>query len=475
MALATQCPHCHTRFRVAADQLKLRGGIVRCGACQAIFDGSAHLIDLDAAARKDEPPASSPASPPSSPASTPAPEAAPAPHDEPDGEVPVYTLELGHTLDPLGILPEAVTPDETQADDADAPASTPAVADLSDRVEPTFALTEHAPAAETAPVADFSPRTREADAPASYAPAERVEPSFGLPVDEELVAQPVRGEEALEETHAPATAADSVPLDAAPAPAEADTAPPTPPAAPAPWLAAAADVPPGALPLRASSGNAPAAASIPPPPPTLKPASKSGGKGSKNARRSKLTPTRIDAPKLRVPESDEPEFVKRSKRQEQAGRLRRIVMGVGVAILLLLLAAQAVLEFRNVLAARVPPLKPLLAGACVPFGCRVGLPAQVENLAIETGELSPLGSDTYTLNTLLRNSGNLVQAWPAIQLELIDDAGKPLLRRVFKPAEYVPAPALAGGFAARSEQPVRLDFALAGPKPAGYHLFVFYP
>jgi predicted Zn finger-like uncharacterized protein len=50
MALATQCPHCHTTFRVASDQLKLRGGIVRCGACQSIFDGNAHLIDLDALA-----------------------------------------------------------------------------------------------------------------------------------------------------------------------------------------------------------------------------------------------------------------------------------------------------------------------------------------------------------------------------------------------------------------------------------------
>jgi predicted Zn finger-like uncharacterized protein len=48
MALATQCPHCGTQFRVAADQLKLRGGIVRCGACQQIFDGNSALIDLAA-------------------------------------------------------------------------------------------------------------------------------------------------------------------------------------------------------------------------------------------------------------------------------------------------------------------------------------------------------------------------------------------------------------------------------------------
>src|SRR5450830_508820 len=48
MALATICPHCHTTFRVAADQLKLRGGIVRCGACNEVFDGAAALVDLDA-------------------------------------------------------------------------------------------------------------------------------------------------------------------------------------------------------------------------------------------------------------------------------------------------------------------------------------------------------------------------------------------------------------------------------------------
>jgi predicted Zn finger-like uncharacterized protein len=45
MALATKCPHCNTIFRVAADQLKLRGGIVRCGACHEVFDGNAALVE----------------------------------------------------------------------------------------------------------------------------------------------------------------------------------------------------------------------------------------------------------------------------------------------------------------------------------------------------------------------------------------------------------------------------------------------
>lgn len=43
MVLATRCPNCHTVFRVVADQLKLRNGLVRCGTCQHVFDGRSEL------------------------------------------------------------------------------------------------------------------------------------------------------------------------------------------------------------------------------------------------------------------------------------------------------------------------------------------------------------------------------------------------------------------------------------------------
>lgn len=47
MALATRCPNCHALFRVAADQLKLRGGLVRCGACRHVFDATGTLSYVD--------------------------------------------------------------------------------------------------------------------------------------------------------------------------------------------------------------------------------------------------------------------------------------------------------------------------------------------------------------------------------------------------------------------------------------------
>jgi predicted Zn finger-like uncharacterized protein len=47
VALATRCPNCQALFRVVADQLKLRGGLVRCGACRHVFDAIGSLAYVD--------------------------------------------------------------------------------------------------------------------------------------------------------------------------------------------------------------------------------------------------------------------------------------------------------------------------------------------------------------------------------------------------------------------------------------------
>jgi len=60
MALATRCPNCQALFRVAPDQLKLRGGLVRCGACRHVFDAIGTLSYVDDAALATAPPEASP-------------------------------------------------------------------------------------------------------------------------------------------------------------------------------------------------------------------------------------------------------------------------------------------------------------------------------------------------------------------------------------------------------------------------------
>ena len=402
MALATQCPHCGTLFRVAADQLKLRGGIVRCGACQQVFDGNAGLVDLNA------PPSSRPPSPAAEPAVThEAPETdaanasdtAPdtAPDTPADTEQPIYTLEFDRALSPYGILPHASTEESEEQDVA--------------------LETEPAPA-----------------------------PANDVQVEEIVAAAPP------DDGHD-----EPEPVARGPAP----------------------DAPP--LLLRESAGGSLPIVSPAPSLPPLPPKSPRARAAEARSRRSKLTPTRIEeTPKLRVPEIDEPEFVRRGRQREQSSKAVRIAMIAGSILLLLALVVQAMVSFRDVLAARYPGLRPALASTCALFGCQVGLPARPDALVIETGELITLGGNAYTLSTVLRNGGDLALAWPSIELTLNDADDKPLVRRVFGPLDYVPQLADAegsniAGFGARAEQPIKIHFRLEGLEPSGYHIAVFYP
>jgi predicted Zn finger-like uncharacterized protein len=43
--MLTQCPACDTTFRVTAEQIKAKGGRVRCGQCQHAFNALDTLID----------------------------------------------------------------------------------------------------------------------------------------------------------------------------------------------------------------------------------------------------------------------------------------------------------------------------------------------------------------------------------------------------------------------------------------------
>ena len=56
MNLTTRCPNCATAFRVQPGQLSARGGKVRCGKCNTVFDGVAALVEEGAAAASESEP-----------------------------------------------------------------------------------------------------------------------------------------------------------------------------------------------------------------------------------------------------------------------------------------------------------------------------------------------------------------------------------------------------------------------------------
>ena len=117
MALATRCPHCQAVFRVVVDQLKLRGGLVRCGDCGQVFDAIGTLIYVDdatVAAAQEVPPLTLIGSPAESDAGAPTPAT-----DEPDAAPPapdVNTLALFE--EPRPAAQDAAVPADAVADDA---------------------------------------------------------------------------------------------------------------------------------------------------------------------------------------------------------------------------------------------------------------------------------------------------------------------------------------------------------------------
>ncbi|KHA79681.1 hypothetical protein NC77_05755 [Janthinobacterium lividum] len=415
MALATKCPHCNTIFRVAADQLKLRGGIVRCGTCREVFDGNAALIDPAAASPFLT---SGPGTAAPLPTSYPADNSLPSATDD----EPIYSLDFDTSFDPFGILPETAQLKDNEDDgehielDLDvalpdeALADTPAAASL-DLPESAATPAELPEPPLPQPMAPFKRRQID-DAPAfaTYLRDSRREPNL------ETVAAPA----------APALpAAEKVSLDK--------------PARREPTLADHSFTPLPAAPV------APDAA---------------------EEQEEPILP----------PADDEPAFVTLGRRREQSGKALRVAMAIGSVVLLLLLFLQVMTTFRNPLAAQFPQWKPTLVALCKLSGCQVDLPAQIEALAIEQGELQTLKDQTFSYVSLLRNQSRSVQAWPSIELILNDANDKPVLRRVIAPRDYLPATIdVSTGFAPRSEQTIKLYFALDQLTASGYHIAIFYP
>lgn len=454
MALATKCPHCNTIFRVAADQLKLRGGIVRCGTCKEVFDGNAALLDPAApllpVAGAAPAVMAQPAVPAPAPqviaAATPAPAPSGLPEHTSDdfplhGATPpaseaVYALDFDTSFDPFGILPE--TAQAVPDTHAIALPPVPAPAEAEPALELDLDTNPLQPAQPELPplAAPFRRRqAEEAPAFATYLRDSRREPQFDASPPAETPAA-----EAATMAMQGISLAKAEPSFDAVATVETATAPAAVPAS-----------------LRQEpSWEPPHAASLPAAEPV-----------------PDAEPAEAQEPEQ---ELDEPAFVTQGRRREQSGKALRVAMAAGSVFLLLLLLLQVMTTFRNPLAAQFPQFKPALSALCSISGCQVALPAQIEALAIEQGELQTLAPQTFSYVSLLRNHSRSVQAWPSIELTLNDSNDKPVVRRVFAPRDYLPAHiAVAGGLAPRSEQTIKLYFTLAQASASGYHIAIFYP
>jgi predicted Zn finger-like uncharacterized protein len=150
---------------------------------------------------------------------------------------------------------------------------------------------------------------------------------------------------------------------------------------------------------------------------------------------------------------------------------------ISILLLLLALLAQSAYFFRTELAARLPDLKPALIGYCKLLNCSVPLPQKSELMSIESSglEADPAHENQIILNALLRNRALFAQAFPSLELTLNDTQDKPIARRMFRPADYLPpSENEKTGLLPNREISLKLHLNTTSLKPVGYRLMLVY-
>lgn len=185
------------------------------------------------------------------------------------------------------------------------------------------------------------------------------------------------------------------------------------------------------------------------------------------------------APRAAPPPAEDdplPEFL-----EDEPPRPRyAVAWGFAALVALAALVGQLAYQYRTELATLAPQLRPLLAEGCQFVGCEVRLPHRPELLSIESSDLQadPRRASLIVLNAVIRNRAPFAQELPALELTLTDDNERPVVRRVLRPEDYLPARALesrAQGLAPGAETVLRVHFDTAGVAATGYRLYLFYP
>jgi predicted Zn finger-like uncharacterized protein len=463
-------------FRVVADQLKLRGGLVRCGACRHVFDAIGTLSYLDDSAAQPVP--------------KPAVKKSSAPP----------TLFITTDLPPLAPPPDSAkaaaraprTPAQSESQHkAPVPSESPR------KVPAQFEIPSKTPAQFEAP----SKAPARAPAPARAAQSKEPKDESGLDIPTLLIPDATRldlpGGESSEAApgHAYAAQAESR-AEKSVEPSAEPHAEPKPRALEARARARAeakAKAPSPDEPRKAALNEARATE----PQPDVPPAPDASAAPAK--RRVRFRPAAA-AP---AAEADEPavaavaQDLAAIEAEEQAdeapeaapsflhgGRGERrgfsVVFGGGSVLLALLVLGQLAVLFRTELMTRWPALRPPLVTLCQVAGCTLGWPMRAELLAVVGSELQAIpGTDVLELTATVRNRAPFKLALPAIEVTLTDTQNRALARKVFAPVDYLtsagePSGRIDEGLAVGGDYTIKITFEARGVAASGFVVYPFY-
>ena len=179
-------------------------------------------------------------------------------------------------------------------------------------------------------------------------------------------------------------------------------------------------------------------------------------------------PVRVQEPVAAPLPYPESEFAAPPARRRSGGG------AFGVLLMLTGLAAQGAYFYRSEIAASVPEARPYLAKMCESLRCTVALPQRPRQISIEASDLQavdPASPGLIALTATLRNHATTELGYPALDVVLTNVKEHTVARRIFLPAEYLPAGKDARvGIAPNAEIIVRLDLDTGDLGAAGFRL-----
>lgn len=150
---------------------------------------------------------------------------------------------------------------------------------------------------------------------------------------------------------------------------------------------------------------------------------------------------------------------------------------LGSALLTVTILVQSVYYLRHDIATFYPKFKPYLVLACQQLNCRINLPRQIDLILIDDSDMHE--DDKYAglmhFSSSLINKADFIQAYPNIELTLTDTDDNPVLRRVFKPGDYLPANKdIPAGLQAGEHIRIKLALTTQDTPVAGYRVYITY-
>lgn len=164
-------------------------------------------------------------------------------------------------------------------------------------------------------------------------------------------------------------------------------------------------------------------------------------------------------------------------RKLPGSRIKPWLWGIACLFAILTAIAQSLFFMRNEIALYYPQLKPLLVQSCQVLNCKIQLPAQIEFIVIDDSDMQedPERAGLIYFSSTLINTGEHTVAYPDLELTLTDVDDNPVVRRIFKPAEYLPKnTSQETGLNPNAEIKIKLAISVNESKVSGYRVFVTY-